>query len=175
MKYFTVELLNRFRSDDEDVSALAHDEWELALKRYQKREERIKTALPKGVQRFVDAHICLHDARLQNMGRQDDTFVMILEMESPSRDLVILTFTVDGELRIADTTLQGKSAADIVTWMYEEWNLDRRRRCCFAVLLSNGLLVELAFRDFHYLIVQQVITSRNGKLDLCSTPVTQSA
>jgi hypothetical protein len=115
MKYFTVELLNRFRSVDEDVSAFAHDDWEAALKRYRQREERIKSALPDRVRRFVDAHVCLHDARLLNMGRQDDTFVMILEMEPPSRRLVILTFTLDGKLRIADTTLKNKGADDCVT------------------------------------------------------------
>lgn len=174
MKYFTVDVLNRIRSDDDDVSALAHDEWETALKRYRQREERVKGVLPKEVRRFVDAHICLHDARLLNMGRQDDTFVMILEMEPPSRDLVILTFTLDGEPRIEDTALQGKSAADFVTWMYEEWNLDRRRRFCFSVLLSNGWMVEMAFRDFHYLTVQQVIPSRNGPAVL-TTVAAQSA
>ena len=56
MKYFTMELLNRFRSDDEDVSALAHDEWEAALKQCHQREERIKAALPEGARRFLDAH-----------------------------------------------------------------------------------------------------------------------
>ncbi len=141
----------------------AHDDWEVALKRYRQREERIKAWLPDGVRRFIDAHVCLHDARLLNMGRQEDTFVMILEMEPPSRDLVILTFTLDGEFRIADARLKYNSAADVVTWMYEEWNMDRRRRCCFAVLLSNGWTVELACRDFHYLIVQQVIRSQAAR------------
>lgn len=163
MKYFTFELLNRFRSEDEDVSALAHDEWEEALKRSRRREGRIKGALAEGAQRFVDEHVCLHDARLLNMGRQGDTFVMILEMEPPSRDLVILTFTVDGELRIADTPLVGKSGSDFVTWMYEEWDLDRRQRCCFEVLLSNGWVVKLHFRDFQFLIVEQVMPARNGQ------------
>jgi hypothetical protein len=68
VKYFTVELLNRIRSDDEGVSALAHGDWEAALKRYRQREARIKAALPRGVRRFLDAHVCLHDARLLNMG-----------------------------------------------------------------------------------------------------------
>jgi hypothetical protein len=174
MKYFTVELLNRFRSDDEDVSALAHRDWEAALKRYRQREARIKAALPPGVRRFLDTHVCLHDARLLNMGRQGDTFVMILEQQPLSRDLAILMFTVEGELRIADTPLRSTNASD-VTWLYEEWGLDRRRRGCFAVLLSNGCMVELAFRDFHYLIVQQVAPSRNGQPALSSKAVPRSA
>ena len=67
MKYFTVDVLNRIRSDDDDVSALAHDEWETVLNRYRQREERVKAALPKDVRRFLDAHICLHDARLDSV------------------------------------------------------------------------------------------------------------
>jgi len=59
--------------------------------------------------------------------------------------------------------------------MYEEWNIDRRRRRRFAVLLSNGWMVELAFRNFHYLIVQQVVPSRNGRAALSSPVVPQSA
>jgi hypothetical protein len=86
MKYFTLELLNRFRSDDEEVWARAHEDWEDALKRHRRREARIKAALPEGVRRFLDEHVCLHDARLLNMGPEGATFVMILEREPPSRD-----------------------------------------------------------------------------------------
>jgi hypothetical protein len=101
---------------------------------------------------------------------------MILEREPPSRDLVILMFTMEGELRIADAPLKGKSASDFPTWMYEEWDIDRHQRCCFAVLLSNGWVVKVRFRDFHYLIVQQVTASRNGRAaPLSSTAIPRSA
>jgi hypothetical protein len=175
MKYFTVALLNRFRSEDEGVSARAHRDWEAALTHYRQREKQIKATLPEGVRRFVDAHVCLHDALLLNMGRQGDIFVIVLEMEPPSQNLVILTFTLDGEPRIANTALKGKTAGETVTWMYEEWNVDRRRRGCFAVLLSNGWTVELTFRDFAYLIVKQVVPSGKGQANLSSTTVPRSA
>jgi hypothetical protein len=176
MKYFTPELLNRFRSDDENVSARAHDEWEKSLQRYERREARIKTTLPEGVRRFLDEQVCLHDARLLNMGKHGDTFVMVLEKEPPSRDLVILRFTLDAEMQIADTPLKGKSGSDFMTWMYEEWDIDRRQRCSFAVLLSNGWIVKLRFRDFQHLIVQQVMPGSNGlAAPLLSTVVPRSA
>jgi hypothetical protein len=164
MKYFTLELLNRFRSEDEDVSARAHEEWEEALTRYGRREARIKAGLPRGARRFLDEQVCLHDARLWNMGRRDDTFVMILETEPPARDLVILNFTLDGEPHIADTPLQGKSGSDLVTWLYEEWDVDRQGRYGFEVLLSNGWTVKLRFRDFQFVIVEQVAPRMNGQL-----------
>jgi hypothetical protein len=47
-------------------------------------------------------------------------------------------FTMDGEFEITDTPVKDKSASDFPTWMYEEWDIDRRQRCCFSVLLSDG-------------------------------------
>ena len=176
MKYFTVELLNRFRSDDEDVAALAHNGWENALKRYGRREAQIKPALPEGVRRFLNEHVGLHDARLLNMGSRGDTFVMILERDPPSRELVILMFKVDGDPRISDTALMGTSGSAFVTWMYEEWHTDRRQRCWFEVLLSNGWVVKLHVRSFQYLMVQPVIPNTNGQAaSLSSKAIPQSA
>ena len=176
MKYFTLELLNRFRAADENVSANAHDDWDEALKRYRRRETRIKAALPEGVRRFIDDRVCLHDARLLNMGSQGDNFVMILEMEPPTRNLVIMMFTLDEKLQSADASLMGKSDSEFVTWMYEEWDIDRRQRPCFSVLLSNGWLVQLRLRDFQYFIMQQVNPNKNGHaLPLTLTPIPRSA
>ena len=123
----------------------------------------------------VAKQICLHDARLLNMGRQVDAFVLILEMEPPARDLAILTFTVDGEPEITETALEGKTDSHFVTWMFEEWNIDRRRRPLFEVLLSNGVMVKLHFRDFQYRIMHQVNPNRNGEAAPSGRAMPQSA
>jgi hypothetical protein len=161
MKYFTVELLNRIRSDDDDVSARAHDEWESALKRYSGLEAQIKEGLPSAAQRFLDEHVCLHDARLLNLGRRVDTFVMVLEKEAASRDLVILMFILDGEPKIENTPLADKTDAAAITWMYEEWSRDRRGRPCFDAIWSNGWHLSLRLKDFNYVIVPQVFPKRD--------------
>jgi len=163
MKYFTPELLNRFGSDDEDVSAAAHDEWDRAIARYKRRMARIKTAFPAEVQRFEQEHICLHDAEVLSIARQEERFVMVMHMEPPSQNLVILTFTLDGVPEIETEVFPGPTTTGRVFWLYEEFHLDRRKRCWFEVQLSNGCVIRLAFRDFQSLVAETVRLQLPGR------------
>jgi hypothetical protein len=156
MRYFTPDLLERFGSLDDDVADAAHEEWERAIVRSNRRWQKIKAAFPKEVQRFEDEHVCLHDAQLLSMGRQADTFVMVLQPEPPSQNMVLLTFTLEGEPVIDTAALPRRQDTSYAEWMYEEFDLDRRKRCTFEVLLSNGWSVQLRFRDFQYLIAQRL-------------------
>lgn len=154
MKYFTPDLLNWIRSENEDISEEAHDEWDRAIERYDRRWRRIKGAFPESVRRFDEDHICLHDADVLSMGRTGNTFVMLLETEPPASKPVVLTFTLRGEPVIETGTLVGSRASGPFHWLYEEWDLDRDKRPLFEVLFSNGWLVRLPFRDFRYLIAE---------------------
>jgi hypothetical protein len=156
MKYFTPELYQRLQSLDDDRADAADDDWEEAIKRYRRRLAKMLPALPEGVQRFRKDRVCLHDARLWSIGRQGDTFVMVLQPEPPAQTMVVLTFTLDGEPVIDKAAVPDHQNSDWVEWMYEEWDGDRHRRCWFEVLLSNGWSVRLPFRDFHYLIGQRL-------------------
>ena len=51
-----------------------------------------------------------------------------------------------------------------MTWLYEEWDVDRQGRRWFEVLLSNGWTVKLRFRDFQFLIVRQLSPTKNGQV-----------
>jgi hypothetical protein len=156
MKYFTPELLGQVQSDDDDVMAAAHDEWERAIIRYRRRWRKIHDVLPHSVQKFHDDWVCLHDAELLSMGRQGDQFVMVLQPEPPAKTLVVLTFTLEGDPVIDPIALADGTPGDYVIWLYEEFDLDRQKRCVFEVLLSNGWSVKLRFRDFHYLIADRL-------------------
>ncbi|HYT93949.1 MAG TPA: hypothetical protein VEL76_34840, partial [Gemmataceae bacterium] len=155
-KYFTPDLIQRGNSLDDDVADAANDEWERAIVRSNRRWKTIRNAFPKAVQRFDENQVCLHDAQLLSMGRQGDTFVMVLQPEPPAQTMVLLTFTLDDEPVIDTKALPDRENYAYVTWMYEEFDLDRRKRCTFEVLLSNGWSVKLLFRDFQYLITQQL-------------------
>jgi hypothetical protein len=172
MKYFTPDLLNRVRSEDEDASAEGHEEWDKAIQRYERRWRRIKAAFPKSVRRFDDQGICLHDADVLRMGRTKDTFVFFLETEPPSCQPVVLTFTLAGEPVIETGTLPDARQGVPFHWLYEEWDVDRRQRLTFEVLLSNGWVVKLPFRDFHYLIADPVMATANGEV---ARPALQTA
>jgi hypothetical protein len=176
MKYFTPELLARFRSEDLDVSAAAHDDWEQAIQRYHRRLAKIQSAFPTPWQRFRNDRVCLHDAKVLSIGRQGETFLMVLQPESPSPNLVFLTFTLDGEPIIDPAALPAGPDPNYATWMYEEFDLDRLKKCTFEVLLSNGWSVKLAFRDFVFLTARRLFPdAADQKVSLPETAVTRSA
>ena len=163
MKYFTPELLDGFSSSDDDVADDANNGWERAIRAYNRRWKKIRAAFPKAVQRFNDDQVCLHDALILSLGRQNNAFVFVLQMEPPSQKLVILTFTLNGEPEIDTAALPGCESSGVVAWLYEEWDLDRRGQCWFEVLLSNGWSVKLPFREFRYLIGEQLLHLTNGQ------------
>lgn len=165
MKFFTPELLNRVRSADEDVADAAHDDWELAIKRSNRRWRAIRSAVPERVRRFDETPICLHDAEVLGMGREGDTFVMLLETEPPSSKPVVLTFTLEEAPAIQTGSLTGARQGRPIYWLYEEWDLDRRKRPTLEVLFGNGWVLKLVFRDFHYLVTEPFVPSVNGQAD----------
>ena len=138
------------------------DAWAHALRAYRRRWNRIRHAFPKSVQRFMADNVCLHDAHVLSLTRSGKKLVMVLQMEPPSRDLVILTFQLAGELAIDTAALPNRGDSPIVAWLYEEWDLDRGGQCWFDVLLSNGWSMKLPFRDFNYSIGEQLLPSGNG-------------
>jgi hypothetical protein len=46
--------------------------------------------------------------------------------------------------------------------LYEEFNVDRRQICTLEFLLSDGSLVKLRFRDFHFGVGKQILPHVNG-------------
>lgn len=164
MKYFTPELYVRGNSRDASVVHGIERDWERAIKRSRRRWNKIKAAFPRGVRRFEDAGICLHDAELRHMAQEGTRFVMVLEMERPARNLVILTFALIGEPEINTTALPAHLRSQRSIWLYEEFDLDRDKRCCFEVVLTNGWTVKLRFRDFQFMLAPIVLLSPNGRL-----------
>jgi hypothetical protein len=163
MKYFTPELLERIASPDDAVADTANLEWERAIVRSKQHWPRIQAAFPEDVRLFEQEAVCLHDAQVLSMGAEGETFVAVLQREPPAEKLVLLTFTLVEEPVIDPHAIEGHGDHDFVTWLYEEWDLDRRKRCCFEVLLSNGWSVRLRFRDFHFQILPRILPARNGQ------------
>jgi len=163
-------LLTRIRSADEEISAEAHQEWEQAIIRSRRRWQKIQAAFPKKVQRFEEDQVCLHDAQVLSMGQHGRTFIIVLQTEPPTQQMVLLMFTLDQEPQIDTTALPGKPDSSYVTWMYEEFDLGRHKQCTFEVLLSNGWAVKLRFQDFHFLMGQQILPPKNDRAARVSPP-----
>jgi hypothetical protein len=162
VKYFTPELYIRGNSPDDDVVDGVEEEWERAIRRYDRRWRKIKTAFPAGVRRFDEVNLCLHDAKLLHMAQDGNRLIMVLEQEPPARDLVILTFTLLAPPVIDTDVLPNRVRGQAPYWLYEEFDLDRQKRCCFEVFFSNGWLVKVIFRDFHFLVAKPVVPEANG-------------
>jgi hypothetical protein len=163
MKYFTPELYLRGNSPDGETVAGIEEEWERAIRRYRQHLARIQRAFPKQWHAFRKQHVHLHDAEVLSIARPDNTLVFVLRQEAPSGAVVILSFTLDGEIEIDPTALPGRQGRQPVTWMYEEYNVDRRGRCTVEVLLSNGWIVTAPFRDFQFLAGQTILPQPNGQ------------
>ncbi len=176
MKYFTPEHYSRGNSPNEEDLDGIEDEWERAIQRYNRRWRKIKQVFPEGVRRFEEQHICLHDAEVLSIGREDNSFIWLLETESPASKPIVLTFTLEDEPIIEAHTGYGFHPGKPLYWFYEEWNLDRHKRPTLEALLSNGWVVKLVFRDFHYLVAEPFVPSLNGQaVPPADVPVPRSA
>jgi hypothetical protein len=163
MRYFTPELYLRGNSANEEEVRGIEEDWERALRAYNRRWKKIRPLFPKGVQRFEEEGVCLHDAHLLSMTLHGKNLVLVLQMEPPSRKMVLLTFALTGEPDINTKALPDAPESGPVAWLYEEWALDRHGHWWFEVLLSNGWLVKLPFRDFHYQIGDQLLQTTDGE------------
>lgn len=92
MKYFTAELLALGRSDDDRALDEQERLWEDASDRYVAYLDTVRPRFPAGL-RTIDESYYLHDAIVCSMGRRDDTFVMVLRLDTPPQS--ILTFAYD--------------------------------------------------------------------------------
>jgi hypothetical protein len=175
MKYFTPELIVRCQTDEDDLIEEVHEEWERAIVRSERRWQKIRSTFPAAVQRFNDDQVCLHDADLVSLGQEGDHFVIVVQPEPPARTVVLLSFTLDGEPTIDRTALPGREGHTHAHWLYEEWDLNRQKRCLFEVLFSNGWSVKLRFRDFQYRIAQRLFPVSQAAAEPVQLPVTKPA
>jgi hypothetical protein len=163
MKYFTPELYCRGNSPHDQVVEGIEEEWEQALRRYQRRWRTIKDAFPDGVRRFEEDRVCLHDAELLRLARQGNRLLMVLETEAPARDLGILTFTLAEDFQLLTDVLPEDVRGSRPYWLYEEFDLDRHKRCWFEVFFTNGWGIKLSFTDFEFLVGQRIHPGANGQ------------
>lgn len=163
MKFFTPEHLARGNSSDQDQLHGIEEAWERALLGYRRRWLKIRDAFPKSVQRFMDDNICLHDAQVLILARSGRKLVMVVQQEPPARNLVLLTFTLASAVEIDKAAMPTRGQSQIIAWLYEEWDLDRRGQYWFEVLLSNGWSVKFSFREFRFAMGEEILTTRNGE------------
>ena len=94
MKYFTQQLLEQYASLDHGIADKACEDWEEAIKKYNKYLKSIRKGCPPSVCELMDGPpkgsdrwYCLHDAEVLSMHSDGDkTYNMIVHIEPPSKE-----------------------------------------------------------------------------------------
>ena len=174
MKYFTPELYVQGQSLDDDVVNRTEEAWERASQRYRRRYGKIKSQLPEPLRKFHDEQ-CLHDADWCGIAQlsactlprnsQDVTIIAAQEntlIPEFLNTLAILQYTVT-----APPVIERPVESEVFSyvqpiWLYDEIDLIEPGVFSHSILVSNGLVVTIHFREFHYHIAPLLTPARNG-------------
>ena len=165
MKYFTPELFVRGNSPDPGEVDRVEEEWEEAIKRYDRHYKKIERHFPAEFQRF-NKEQCLHDANF-------DGPVMVQPFALPwspryamiacrqintlvpefLNTIAILSYEVTEEPVIAKPIDAPVFLGAQPIWLYEEEDVIKPGLYEQEILVSDGRVIKIRFRDFHYSIV----------------------
>ncbi len=176
MKYFTPELYVQGQSLDDDVLDRTEEAWERATQRYRRRYGKIKSQLPEALRKFHDEQ-CLHDADWCAIAQisactlprnsQDVTIIAAQEntlIPAFLNTLAILQYTVT-----APPVIERPVDSEVFSfvqpiWLYDEIDLIEPGLFSHSILVSNGLVVTIQFREFRYHIAPLLTPARNGQV-----------
>jgi hypothetical protein len=162
MKYFTPELYIQGNSSDERLVDQAEEAWEQAVTRYRRHYRKIKPQLPEAVRKFHDEY-CLHDAAVFGpaklsintlpWGFQDVVIVAqnigTLYAEHLNT-LMFLQYAVTAEPVIEVPVPSEHFSRSQPYWLYDEIDAIEPGVFSHEILLSDGRVVKLRFRELRF-------------------------
>ena len=113
MKYFTPSLIERLGSDDDDTATSAAAEWEEAVTRHQERFDFLRQKMPVELWSLWDRYY-LHDAEVLSMGMDGKSFVAVLRLDVPPRELLVLNYLLEEDPLINTTALPAEQCTALV-------------------------------------------------------------
>jgi hypothetical protein len=161
MKYFTPELYVQGNSDDDDAVDYVEKEWERRIKRYRRHYKKIEAQLPPMLRKF-DVEQCLHDA---------DVFApALLPANAPwnGPELVIVAQQINtvfpeyvNTLAILQYDITAPPVVEVPVespvfykeqpiWLYEEVDVVEPGVFSHEILISDGRVIKVLFRNFKY-------------------------
>jgi hypothetical protein len=150
MNYFTRELIEMGRSRDHVILSRQEELWDEACARYFDGLEAVKDQMPPGLKHVVDSYY-LHDAVVQSMGQKGNTFLIVLQLDTPPRSLLAFTYDLVHQPQIDREALPPglRGAGGVVEWRHDEIERVSGEPPTWAqsILFSNGWEVKLHFRD----------------------------
>jgi hypothetical protein len=150
MKYFTPELIVMGQSKDSQVLAEQERLWEEAGQRYVNYLDSMRPAFPPGL-RTLDESYYLHDAVVRSLGMQDRSFQIVLQLDTPPRPQLTLTYDLveDPVPLPAQLPEDMRSEGELIDILYDEIERAPGEPATWSqsILLGNGCELQLHFRD----------------------------
>ena len=180
MKYYTLELLQRFSSDNEQIALAAQDELEQRSEQYTQYLKSIAERLPPRF-RELQERFYLHDSRIlwplvpwlphsawhvdpdiaretievrrpQDRPRISPSLMLHLELDAPPKGIIVLHYRgVRPELTSLEHLQLSQSAA--LEWQHDEIELaevNGRVEFLHSILFGDGLELRIQFTDFDF-------------------------
>jgi hypothetical protein len=154
VKYFTPELLARYRSTDDAIADAASDEWERACEAYAENLKSIRPGLSSAVRRLL-RRFSLHDAKVLAMAADEvPHFSIFLELENPKgkadRHLELRYRLVGGAKKGYEWVRHPMLAGDgkpFGWWMYDEMDVSDGPvpAMTHSILFTGGEELRLTF------------------------------
>lgn len=168
MKFFLPHLYVQLNSPDEALGDLAEEELELASERYSRHWDSIKPQLPANVVRFYEEQM-LHDADVLTPARftgatalwnQGDVILVAQQINTLNADylntLILLRYVVTEEPRVEVPVQSDVFDRSQPTWEYDEFDLAGTGVFTHSIFLSDGRVVTIHFREFHYYLANLI-------------------
>lgn len=169
MKYFTPDLIARGQSQDSCVLNEIETLWDESCQRYNTYLTSIRDELCPGLRQIEDNYY-LHDAKVRGIGRRDEAFVIVLQLDTPPYALLTFTYELVEAPRIDPQALPeaARSQGDVVEWQYDEVEKMPGEPPTWrqSILLSNGWEVAVHFRDIKIEEMQAVLPAPSSDVSL---------
>jgi hypothetical protein len=150
MKFFTKKLFERRQSEDDVVLEASEGDWECALEAYDRHLQALAGRLPAPIRQFQE--LLLHDALVLSIGRQGNRLIMILRQDIPPRDLIIVSYDLEGEPALEKFAPNARDWSRPTDFNFDEFDvIDQNGRTLYLqeIVFGNGWLLRLLFRDMN--------------------------
>ena len=165
MKYFTPELIVKGQTDDDQALNEHERLWDEASDRYVAYLETVRPQFPSGL-RQLDSSYYLHDAMIFGLGERENSFVILLQLDTPPNSLLTLTYDLVDRPIVEKAVLPPRLCTPNyhVEWQYDEIEQPPGTVPTWvqSILLSNGWEVKLQFRDVQVQEAQALLPVPRG-------------
>jgi hypothetical protein len=166
VKYFTPNLLAKFRSDDPAVAEAAAAKWQLHTESYHKRLKEIQYSLPSSVRQFMRS-VTLHDAYLVNIARASHRPQLFLSLQLPDthgQAGVQLRYVLVKPFKVRFHEANASPDAELFA-LYDEFDALQNGTLTHSILMTAGVEIIVPFSHLSIVQFTKVVAPTRGRSD----------